>query len=396
MIGLRVAHIATVDSTLRFLMLGQLRRLRDEGFDVTAISAQGEWVRDLERDGIRFLPWPHVTRAWDPRADAQAFAALLRLLRREHFDLVHTHTPKAGVLGRIAARRAGVPLVVNTVHGYYATQDDRFLKRVAVLGVERFAARFSDLELFQSEEDLAWARRRRIARSRGALLGNGTDLVRFDPAAISPERVAALRAELGIPSDALVVGTAARLVANKGYRELFAAARAVREQMPHVRFLALGSGEGEAANRLLSDEIDRARGDVVFAGWRLDVAELMALMDVFVLASWREGVPRSAIEAAALGKPLVLTDISGCREVARDGIEGLLVPPRDVARLTEALLHLLRDPALRERMGRAAAARTRARFDERAVADRVVAHYRRLLDAAASQSVSRTASNGDA
>jgi glycosyltransferase involved in cell wall biosynthesis len=381
MTPVRVAHIATVDSTLRFLLMGQLERLREEGFEVTGISAPGPWTDDLERAGIRFVEWPHVTRAWDPRADSRAFVSLLKLLRRERFDIVHTHTPKPGVLGRIAGRMARTPVVVNTVHGFYATPSDRFLRRFAVLGMEAVAARFSHLELFQSEEDLAWSRRRRVARRRAALLGNGTDLTRFTPDAIPRERVAALRDELRIPREAPVVGVVARLVAEKGYRELFAAARIVRAAMPEVRFLAVGADEGEAMSRLTPDEVAAARADVVFAGWRLDIPDLIACCDVFTLPSWREGLPRSAIEAAAMGKPLVLTDIRGCREVVRDGVEGLLVPPRDANALAGALLRLVRDPAERERMGRAAIARARERFDERAVADRVVEHYRRLLTA---------------
>jgi len=391
MSAVRVAHIATVDTTLRFLLLGQLIRLQDEGFDVTGISAPGPWADDLERAGIRFVEWPHVTRAWDPRADARAFASLVRVLRRERFDIVHTHTPKPGVLGRIAARMAGTPVVVNTVHGFYATPSDRFLRRLAVLGVEGIAARFSHLELFQSEEDLDWSRRRRVARRHAALLGNGTDLSRFAPDAVPAERVDALRDELGIAREAPVVGTVGRLVAEKGYRELFAAARTVRRAMPGVRFLVVGADEGEAMSRLSPAELEAAREDVAFAGWRLDIPDLIACCTVFALPSWREGLPRSAIEAAAMGKPLVLTDIRGCREVVRDGIEGLLVPPRDAGRLAQALLQLLRDPVSREGMGRAARLRACERFDERTVSDRVIGHYRRLLagaDLASTLSVS--------
>jgi glycosyltransferase involved in cell wall biosynthesis len=132
-VTIRVAHVATVDLTVRFLLLSQLRRLRDEGYDVTAISAPGPWVGEIEAEGIRFVPWTSATRAWDPRADARAFAELLRTFRRERFDVVHTHSPKPGVLGRIAARAAGVPCVVNTVHGYWATPEDRPARRVPVM-----------------------------------------------------------------------------------------------------------------------------------------------------------------------------------------------------------------------------------------------------------------------
>lgn len=376
---IRVAHVGGADLTMRFLLLAQLQRLRDEGFEVATISAPGPWAGDLEREGIRHIPWAELTRAWDPVADLRALRALVRILRRERFDLVHTHNPKAGVIARVAARLARVPCVVNTVHGLYATREDPFLKRIPVLTLERLVARLSDLELYQSEEDLERARRVRVvSAAKSALLGNGTDLARFDPSRVPPERVARLRRELGIPEEALVVGTIGRLVAEKGYREFFAAARALTA--PGVRFLAVGPVDPEKGDALGEEEIRRAGEDVIFGGWRDDVPELLALMDVFVLPSWREGVPRSAIEAAAMGKPLVLTDIRGCREVAREGVEGLLVPPGDAERLTEAIARLLADAELRERLGSAARERARERFDERGVADRVVAHYRELLE----------------
>jgi glycosyltransferase involved in cell wall biosynthesis/ribosomal protein S18 acetylase RimI-like enzyme len=400
---LKVAHITTTDLTLRYLLLGQLRRLRDEGYEVTGISAPGPYAADLEAAGIRFLPWKRATRAWDPVADVRAFGELLALLRRERFDVVHTHNPKPGLIGRVAARLTGVPVIVNTVHGLYATPEDRLRKRVGVLGLEWLAARCSHLELYQSEEDLAWARRiRLVPRSRSRLLGNGTDLGRYSPGEVSAERAAELRRELGLPPDALVVGAVGRLVAEKGYRELFSAARAVRQRDPEVRFLAVGAPDLEKADAITEAELKEAAGDVLVTGWRDDVRDLLAVMDVFVLASWREGMPRSAIEAAAMGRPGVLTDIRGCREVARHEQEALLVPPRDPERLAAAILRLVEDPELRRRLGAAARRRARERFSEAAVADRVVDAYRRLrgapeeLPVPAAPVVIRPARAGDA
>jgi glycosyltransferase involved in cell wall biosynthesis len=242
----RVAHVTTVDVTLRFLLLPQLRRLRDEGYEVTTISAPGPWVSDLEREGIRHIPWPGATRAWDPRADLRAIRHLVGILRRERFDVVHTHNPKPGFIGRLAARMVGTPVVVNTVHGLWATPEDRVRRRLPVLALEWLAARFSHMELYQSEEDLRWARRTRVARrERSILLGNGTDLRHFHPEAVPPETVARLRAELGIPEDALVVGIVARMVAEKGYREFLETARTLRSTSPEVRFIAVGGWDLE-------------------------------------------------------------------------------------------------------------------------------------------------------
>ena len=378
--GIRVAHVTTVDLTLRFLLLAQLRRLRDEGYDVVAISAPGPWVGDLRTEGIRHIAWRHATRAWDPFADALALAELVRIFRRERFDLVHTHNPKPGILGRIGARLAGVPFVVNTVHGFYATPDDPLSKRLPVMALEWLAARFSDLELYQSAEDLGWARRWRFtSRANSVLLGNGTDLARFDPVTTSDKQIAQARGTLGVREGELVVGTVGRMVREKGYREFFAAARRVRQMLPHVRFVAVGGRDPDKRDAIRQEELAGARDDVVFVEWRTDIPLLLASMDIFVLASWREGLPRSAIEAAAMGKAMVLTDIRGCREVARHGVEGILVPPRDAERLSQAILALARDPELRRRLGKAARSRALERFDELQVTDNVVARYRDLL-----------------
>jgi glycosyltransferase involved in cell wall biosynthesis len=376
----RVAHVATIQPTVRFLLLPQLCYLRDEGYDVTAISAPGPYTRDVESEGIRFIPWPHATRAWHPTADVRALGELLAILRRERFHVLHTHTPKPGILGRIGARAAGIPLVVNTVHGLYVTRDDPLRRRLPVLAIEWLAARFSDVELYQSEEDLAWARHLKLARSgRTVRLGNGTDLSRFDPVAISPARLRALRRELGIPEGTLVIGTVGRLVAEKGYRELLAAFRDVQSDFPEVRLLAIGPREPDKPDGIRDDEVAAAGDRVIFAGPRVDVPDLLALMDVFVLASWREGVPRSAIEAAAMARPLILSDVRGCREVVRDGIEGVLIPPRDSKRLAETLTQLLGDSKLRTRLGVAARARAINRFDEQTVFHVIAETYERLL-----------------
>src|SRR5204863_760849 len=193
--------------------------------------------------------------------------------------------------------------------------------------------------------DLAWARRiRLVRRSRSLLLGNGADVSVFCPEAVDRVDVARLRRELGIREGDIVVGTVGRMVAEKGYLEFFRAARQVRAATPDVVFLAAGSRDVDKSDVVSQEAMDEAEGDVIFAGWREDVRDLLAVMDVFVLPSWREGVPRSAIEAASMGCALVLTDIRGCREVAGEA-GAVLVPPRDAGRLAAAIAELADDPA---------------------------------------------------
>jgi glycosyltransferase involved in cell wall biosynthesis/ribosomal protein S18 acetylase RimI-like enzyme len=355
---MRIAHVTTVDMTLRFLLLKQMQHERAAGFDIIAVSAPGPWVREVAAAGIRHIPWGHATRAWDPAADAAATRELVAILRANRFDLVHTHTPKAGVIGRLAARACGVPAIVNTVHGFYVQPSDPPLKRLGVLGLERLAARCSDLELYESAEDLGW-----FHPPHGVLLGAGVDVAVQPPA---PRDDGIVR-----------VGTVCRLVGEKGVREFIAAARALASE--RVVFVAVGAPDREKADALTPSELERASEHVELTGWRDDARDLVADLDVFVLASWREGLPRAALEAAAAGKALVLTDVRGCRDVARDGIEALLVPPRDAQRLTAAISRVVADADLRAALGAAARRRAVERFDEQRVFADVVKHYRRLL-----------------
>jgi len=377
-----VLHLTTVDMSLRLLLFDQLRAIRDAGYDVETMSAPGPWLEELDGEGMRHIPWRSVTRAWRPVADLRALAELARVLRREPFDIVHTHTPKAGVLGRVAARLAGVPCVVNTVHGYYATRNDGLARRIAVLGLERLVARCSDLELFQSAEDFDWALETRTVHAEKArLLGNGIDLKRFALPKRSDAGVAALRRQLGFAVGTLVVTMVGRIGVQKGCREFIEAAARIRSGRTDVGFLMVGGPDVGKADLLSEAELHAAREHVVLAGWRDDLPELLALTDVFVLPSrGPEGMPRAAMEAAAAGRAMVLTDIRGCREVGRPGREALLVPPRRPAELASAIRTLLEDPGLRRRLGEAARARACEQFDEQQVFRKVIHEYRRLLE----------------
>jgi glycosyltransferase involved in cell wall biosynthesis len=371
---LTVAHLTTVDMSLRFLVLAQLRAVRDLGGRAIGISAPGPWVEELEAEGIRHLPLTSSTRAMNLAADLGAARELWRILRRERIDVLHTHNPKPGLYGRVVGRLARVPIVVNTVHGLYATEDDPCAKRAVVYGLEGIASRCSDAELFQNPEDFALMQRLHLTR-RARFLGNGVDLTRFEPTRFSVTHRQAIRAAFGVDDpNTLVVGTVGRLVAEKGYLELFDAC----EQLPaRYRLVVAGGDDPDKPDALPRPVMDRARErGVIFLGQRDDVDELYAAMDLFVLASHREGFPRAAMEATAMGLPVVATDVRGCREIVDPDTTGVLVPVRDARSLAAAIRRLGDDPDLLTRMSRAGVARAREHFDERRVVDRVFDTYR--------------------
>ena len=312
--------------------------------------------------------------------DVRAAAELFQLLRRLRPDIVHTHTPKPGVYGRLGGRAARVPVVVNTVHGLYATAEDSWARRAAVYGVERLAATCSDAELVQNEEDLSTLAKLRVPADRLHLLGNGIDLERFAPGPKAQAARVRVRAELGVDDATVVVGAVGRLVWEKGYGELFAAAGELRRRCPEVIVVVAGPHEPEKADGIGPAEVAAAESSGVrFLGHRSDVEDLYAAFDLYVLASYREGFPRSAMEAAAMGLPVVATDIRGCRQVVEHGVNGLLVPPRNAAALTDAVARLAGDPGLRTTMGAEAVAKAKRDFDQRDVIATTLDVYEDLL-----------------
>jgi glycosyltransferase involved in cell wall biosynthesis len=375
---MRVAHLTTVDLSLRYLVLPQLTGVNDLGGEAIGISADGPYVAELEELGIRHITLPGATRSVDPIADLKAMVSLWRILREERPDVIHTHTPKPGLYGRVIGRVAGVPAVLNTIHGLYATPDDSVTKRTIVYALEAFASRFSDVELVQSAEDFRLVTERRITRpGRTVLLGNGVDLTRFDPRLGSADERRSTRAIFGVTDEQIVVGAVGRLVAEKGFLELFAAVKKLDDRFTLV---VVGPHEPDKADSIDAGTVAAARETgVVFLGMRDDVDVLYRGMDLFVLPSYREGFPRAAMEAAASGLPLIVTDIRGCREVVEDGVNGLLVPVRDPEALRAAIVKLGDDAELRQRMAEAGRAKAIEEFDERRIVDQVIESQVRAL-----------------
>lgn len=376
-----VAHVTTADLSLRYLLLNQLQAIRGEGYSVTGISSPGPDVPALTARGIEHAAVP-MSRRLTPGRDLVALVRLFRLMRRRRFTIVHTHNPKPGLLGQVAARLAGVPVVVNTLHGFYFHDRMRPAVRRFYVALERLAARCSDVILSQNDEDVRTALDLGIARP-GQIrhLGNGIDVRRFDPARFTSQTRHRTRASLGIPADVPVVGFVGRLVAEKGVPELLDAARIVIERFPEVRFLLVGGTDLEKADRLTPDvaQAKGVAGACVFTGVRQDMPELYQAMDVFVLPSHREGFPRAPLEASAMKVPCVVSDVRGCRQAVAHERNGLLVPPRDVPALAHAILSLLTDPLHARRLGEEGRRRALQEFDERRVFDRVLAEYERLL-----------------
>ena len=376
----RVVHVTTTDMSLDWLLAPQLKAFESAGYEVIGLSAAGSHGAHLEELGIEHVEVPAFTRSSNPLQDVRAFVQLTRTLRSLRPDIVHTHNPKPGILGRIAARLVRTPLVVNTQHGLWAQPTDRWQRRLPVYTAERIAAAFGDVELVQNPEDVrTLVETLHIPDSNVRLLGNGVDLGRFDPAHVPAGTRQRLRAEWGIADDEVVCLVVGRLVVEKGIVELLDAAHQLSERGVRARFVVVGPTDPDKSDAIDPAIFDRARSDgVVLTGTRSDMPECYAASDIFVTASWREGFPRSAMEAAAMGLPTVASDIRGNRQVISDGETGLLVPVRDADRIANAVERLVDDPDERSRMGVAARQRAAAEFDQQRVIDRTLDVYASL------------------
>jgi glycosyltransferase involved in cell wall biosynthesis len=368
---LKICQLCAVDFTLYHFLLPLMRAIREKGHEVVGVCSDGKLLARARADGFRIEATP-IVRGYNPLEHWKTYGALVRLFRAERFDLVHVHTPVAALIGRFAAARAGVPTVVYTAHGFYFHDGMPAWKRALFVALEYLGGRLTDILLTQSTEDAETARRFHLCRG-GTIeaIGNGSDPQRFRPvAADAPERLT-LRRSLGVDDGRPVIAMIGRLVAEKGYPELFAAMRDV-----DARLWVIGERLTSDHAQSIGPLIDAVQRDAVlgqrvqFLGYRRDIPDLLRAADIFTLPSHREGMPRSIIEAMLSGLPVVATDIRGSREEVIDGETGYLVPLGDVPALARALQRLAGDAGLRRSLGQASRRRAETLFDERKIVAR--------------------------
>lgn len=371
--------------SLRFFA-GQVGFMKAAGFDVHALSSPGaelEAFGERERIPVHAVEMP---RRISPLADLGAVSRLVRAIRRIRPQIVHSHTPKGGLLGMVAARAAGVPVRIYHIRGLpFMTARRR--RRLLLKSTERVACALAHRVLCVSHSlrDVALEEGLCAPDKIAVLLsgsGNGVDATGvFDPGGRDPGERARVRGEYGIPLDAVVVGFVGRVVRDKGVVELGRAWRSLRARHPRLHLLMVGPFESQ--DPLPADVEAELRADprVHLCGMQASAAPFYPAMDVVALPTYREGFPNVLLESAAMGLPVVATAIPGCADAVRDGTTGLLVPPGDAAALEAALERYLIDPALRSRHAASARARVLAEFDQPRLWSALRDEYVRLLDA---------------
>jgi len=351
--------------------------LRDAGYDVLLLSPKGEYGARLQALGLRWEPVPMDRRSLNPLGELKLLAWLVRRFKRERPHLVHGFTIKCAVYGSLAARMAGVPARVNAVagKGYVFTSDDlkarllrtpvRLLLRLALGGK---GARL----ILQNPDDVTLFARARLVDSAQVRLipGSGVDCSRF-----------VYRLPPTPPDSRYRVLLAARLLWDKGLAEFIQAARNLLGEGRAIRFMLAGTPDlgnpASVAESQVQAWVDE--GLVDWLGQVDDMPALLCSVDLVVLPSYREGLPKTLIEAAACGRAIVTTDVPGCREVVSDGLDGLLVPVRDAAALAAAIARLQDDPVLARALGTEAREKAFREFDDKSVIARTLNVYLEVL-----------------
>ncbi len=380
----KVLAIVTVDIMAWVLLRQWLEGLQQAGFEVHIACARGKYYDQLA--GVGFIMHPiRFQRTFNLFAHIVPFFELLMLLRSGTFEIINTHSPVAAAVGRFAAAVAGVDKIIYTVHGFYFHDRMPAIQRKTFVAFEWLLGRWTDAFMFVSDEDRQTAQETGICgvNARTCTIYNGVDLEVFRPRTFNPAHELRLKHALAARP---VVGCVGRIVKEKGYREFLEAAILVTQKGIDATWMVVGDSlpsDRDQFGPALRQQVQKAglADRFVFTGMTDQVPAYLALMDVFVLPSYREGFPRSILEAMAVGLPVVATNIRGCREAVVEGGTGFIVPPRDGKALAIAIERLLLSPPLREQMGRQAQRLVAERYDHRKVRQVFVSFLTRVARA---------------
>jgi glycosyltransferase involved in cell wall biosynthesis len=323
------------------------RQAKRAGYEVDVLTTEPRLQQALRASGLGIVDLDVIWREIRPWRDLRGGVRLSRFLRDAGYDIVHTHTTKGGLVGRWAARRARVPVIVHTVHGFAFHEESSRLHSWFYASLERLAARWCDRIVTVSEFHRDWARRLRIGRGEQVVaIPNG---VRAEDATACGDPMVTRRS-LGLRDDEFVVLSPVRLAEQKGLVYLLEAARRVEERSQRrYRFLLAGDGPLRSALMARAAELG-VESQVTFLGHRDDMGELLAACDMVALPSLWEGLSLALLEAMLAGKPIVTTTLGSNREVSRHGDVAVLVPPKDPVGLADAIVRLAEDPEARRRL----------------------------------------------
>ncbi|MHB8857905.1 MAG: glycosyltransferase family 4 protein [Thermoleophilia bacterium] len=359
-----------------WIILSYVEMLKSRGFEVSVVTSNEGVAKVYSEAGCEIIAVPEMRREINPFRDAAAFRKLRLICKRRNIDIVHTHTSKGGFLGRAAARSARVPVIIHTAHGFafHENSSKAAIKTYAFL--ESRAARWCDRITTVSDFHREWALRLGIASNKKIMtVHNG----------IAPDRLevntssAITRNAFGITDNQALIGVIGRLAPGKGLEVILDSFPGVLAKHPQARLLIVGDGPEAGSLKSMQASLGLT-GQVIFTGFRQDIGNILNACDLVVSPTLREGLSVSILEAMALAKPIVTTDISSNKELVEHMVSGILIPPLDAAALTQAIISLIEDPGRAVQFGENAFSKFQSCYSEKMMQEKMWMVYKELID----------------
>ena len=384
----KLIRITTVPISFKVLLKGQLRFMASNGFDVKGVSSEGEELKEVrENEGI-VMEAINMSRKITPFQDLKSLWEMWNFLRKEKPQIVHTHTPKAGIIGMLAARLAGVPHRLHTVAGLPLMEAMgikrkilNFVERLTYSSATRVYPNSKGLYNFILQNNFTQSNKLKIIANGSS---NGINTTFFSPAQVSEIEKITLREKLNIQPDDFVFVFVGRIVSDKGINELIKAfselQTAKNNELTGIKLLLVGDLESDLdpLNPETLAEINQNK-DIISVGFQQDVRPFFAISDALAFPSYREGFPNVVMQAGAMGLPSIVSDINGCNEIIVEGKNGLIIPPKNVEKLKEKMLTLAKDKNLYTKLKGNSRRMIENRYEQSVVWKALLEEYEGLL-----------------
>ncbi len=377
----KLVRITTIPLSLKYLLGGQLGYM-NQYFEVTAISSPGIELDELSSEGVS-IRRVNMTRKITPLQDVKALMELYRIFKAIKPDIVHTHTPKAGLLGMLAAWMARVPIRLHTVAGL-PLMERKGVERSMLEGIEKFTYSLAHKVYPNSQGLKNFILQKKMAEpTKVEVLANGSSNginTQFFKVNDEIEKEGhSLKNLLKVKEGEIIFLFVGRLVADKGINELIKAFDSLSRKYPTSRLILVGSMEEDLDP--ISDEslmMLKRNTRIIQTGFKKDIRPYLHLSNIFVLPTYREGFPNVVLQAGCFHLPSIVTDINGCNEIIEDGLNGLIIPPKSTERLQEAMIKLLEQTELRAQMASQARAMILRKYEQKVVWDCLIDEYKQF------------------
>jgi len=378
----RILQVCAVGMSVDKLLSPLLKSIKDEGFELHIACADDGNIEKLRERGY-IVHNIHFERKISFVSNLKSIRQLYRLMKLNKYDIVHTHTPVASILARIAAKLAGIKNIIYTAHGYYFHEGMNKKQYNFYYQIEKQFARYAtDYLLLQSKEDYQLSINKNFKKSNRIIhLGNGVEIYnKFNPFIIEKEKSKELKKEFNIETTDIVYTFIGRFVREKGIYDLVEAFEMLAKQKPNVKLMLIGGLLESERDQEIKEALHKWKlnKNIILPGFRSDIPILLDISDVFILPSYREGLPRSIIEAMAMAKPIIATNIRGCREQVINDYNGYLFEPGDIKSLMSKMLDMNVHDDKRIKMGIESRQIVEQYYDENKVLQKQIELYKKL------------------